>query len=37
MPFNFKGESQLNMAIILAVIGFIFILFLEKLATKKEI
>ena len=37
MPFNYQGESQLYMAILLALIGFIFILFLEKLATKKEI
>jgi len=37
MPYNFKGENQLYMAILLAVIGFLFILFLEKLATKKEI
>lgn len=37
LPFNYNGESQIYMAILLAVIGFIFILLLEKLATKKEI
>jgi putative membrane protein len=34
-PFNFNGENQIYSAIVLAVIGFIFILFLEKLAVKK--
>ncbi len=35
LPLNFDGESQIYSAILLAVIGFIFILFLEKLAVKK--
>jgi putative membrane protein len=34
-PWNFQGENQLILALILAAIGFLFIIFLEKLAIKK--
>lgn len=34
-PWNFHGENQLISALILATIGFLFIIFLEKLAIKK--
>jgi len=35
-PFSFEGDSQLMMAILLAIIGFGLILLLEKLAVKKH-
>ncbi len=35
-PFSFEGENQLIMAIILAIVGFIMILVLEKFAVKNE-
>ncbi|MCF6279086.1 MAG: DUF368 domain-containing protein [Flavobacteriaceae bacterium] len=35
-PFSFDGESQLMFAIILAIIGFLMILVLEKIAVKNE-
>jgi putative membrane protein len=35
-PFNFDGENRIYYAILLAVIGFIFILFLEKLTIKND-
>ena len=35
-PFSFEGDSQLMMAILLAIIGFGLILLLEKLAIKKD-
>ncbi|QLE02272.1 DUF368 domain-containing protein [Galbibacter sp. BG1] len=35
-PFNYDGDPQLFLAIILAVIGFLTIFLLEKLATVKE-
>ena len=35
-PFSFEGDSQLMMAILLALIGFGLILLLEKLAVKKD-
>ena len=35
-PFSFDGDSQFLFAIILALVGFAFILLLEKLAVKKE-
>lgn len=35
-PFSFDGDSQLISAIILAFIGFALILFMEKLAVKKQ-
>lgn len=34
-PFSFDGEAQLVFAILLAIVGFGFILLLEKLAIKK--
>ncbi|QOD61928.1 DUF368 domain-containing protein [Polaribacter haliotis] len=34
-PFNFDGDPQLLMSIILALIGFVLILLMEKLAVKK--
>ncbi|MFT6755118.1 MAG: putative membrane protein [Urechidicola sp.] len=35
-PFTFEGDPQLLYAIILAIIGFFSILFLEKMAVKNE-
>lgn len=35
-PFNFNGESQLLFAIVLAVVGFVSILVLEKIAVKND-
>ena len=35
-PFSFEGDSQLMIAILLAIIGFGLILLLEKLAVKKD-
>ena len=35
-PFSFEGDSQLTLAIVLAVVGFGVILLLEKLATQKN-
>lgn len=35
-PFSFSGDSQLLMAVILAVVGFGLIILLEKLAVNKE-
>jgi len=34
-PWNFEGDNQIVYALILASIGFLFIIFLEKLAVKK--
>ncbi len=35
-PFSFEGDSQLLFAIILAVVGFLTIILLEKIAVKNE-
>ena len=35
-PFNYNGDNQILMAVILAVLGFAFIYFLEKLAKRKK-
>ena len=35
-PFNFSGDSQLMGAIVLAFVGFAFILILERIAVKNE-
>ena len=35
-PFSFDGESQLMIAIILAIVGFLMILILEKIAVKND-
>ncbi len=35
-PFSFEGENQLVLAIILAIVGFLMILVLEKIAIKNE-
>ncbi|MCK5638513.1 MAG: DUF368 domain-containing protein [Flavobacteriaceae bacterium] len=35
-PFNYNGDNQIYMAILLAIVGFAFILLLEKLADGKE-
>ncbi len=35
-PFHYEGEPELMWAIVLAVVGFLFIVLLEKLAVKKE-
>ncbi len=35
LPNNFNGDSQLLLAILLAIVGFLVILFLEKLAAEK--
>ncbi len=34
-PWNFEGDNQILFALVLAAIGFLFIIFLEKLAVKK--
>ncbi|MDP5093412.1 MAG: DUF368 domain-containing protein [Polaribacter sp.] len=35
-PFSFEGDAQLIWAIVMSVIGFVLILFMEKLASKKH-
>ncbi|WP_282073847.1 DUF368 domain-containing protein [Polaribacter atrinae] len=35
-PFSFEGDTQLTMAIVLAVVGFIIILGMERLAVDKK-
>lgn len=35
-PFSFEGESQITMAIILMILGFLTIFILEKLGSKKQ-
>ncbi len=35
-PFHYEGENELFFAVVLAFVGFMFIVFLEKLAVKKE-
>ncbi|WP_034040599.1 DUF368 domain-containing protein [Wocania ichthyoenteri] len=35
-PFTFEGESQITMAIILMILGFLTIFILEKLGSKKQ-
>ena len=35
MPYSYQGDPQLGMAVIMGFIGFLFIVFLEKLAAKK--
>ena len=35
-PFNYEGDNELFFALALAFAGFMFIVFLEKLAVKKE-
>ncbi|AUC22828.1 DUF368 domain-containing protein [Polaribacter sejongensis] len=35
-PFSFNGDAELTMAIVLAVIGFVIILGMEKLAVEKK-
>lgn len=35
-PFSFEGDAQLIWAIVMSVIGFVLILFMEKLASKKQ-
>ena len=34
-PFSYEGDAQLGMAILFGVIGFVFILLLERMADKK--
>ncbi|NVJ88100.1 MAG: DUF368 domain-containing protein [Flavobacteriaceae bacterium] len=36
LPFNFEGDPQLLYAILLAIVGFVLILILEKIAVQKE-
>jgi len=36
MPYSFQGDAQLGMAILMGVIGFLFIVLLEKLAQQKS-
>lgn len=36
LPYNFEGESQLVYAVILAIIGFLTIVLLERMAIKNE-
>lgn len=35
-PFHYEGDNELFFAVVLAIVGFMFIVFLEKLAVKKE-
>ena len=35
-PFSFNGDAELTMAIVLAVVGFVIILGMEKLAVAKK-
>ncbi|WP_343329538.1 DUF368 domain-containing protein [Polaribacter staleyi] len=35
-PFSFNGEAELTMAIVLAVVGFVIILAMERLAVQKK-
>ncbi|WP_165730585.1 DUF368 domain-containing protein [Polaribacter sp. 20A6] len=35
-PFSFNGDAELTMAIVLAVVGFVIILGMEKLAVEKK-
>ncbi|WP_166382175.1 MULTISPECIES: DUF368 domain-containing protein [unclassified Polaribacter] len=35
-PFSYNGDAELTMAIVLAVVGFVLILGMEKLAVKKK-
>jgi len=35
-PFNYEGDNELFLGVILAIVGFMFIVLLEKLAVKKE-
>ena len=35
-PFSYNGDAELTMAIVLAVVGFVIILGMEKLAVKKK-
>lgn len=35
-PFAYEGDSQLLLAIILAIVGFVLILFMERVATLKK-
>ena len=35
-PFQFDGESQLAAAILISIVGFAFILILERIAVKNE-
>lgn len=35
-PFHYEGDNELILALVLAFVGFIFIVLLEKLAVKKE-
>lgn len=35
-PFSFEGDPQITFAVLLALIGFLLILLLEKLAVKKQ-
>jgi putative membrane protein len=34
-PFSFNGDAELSMAIVLAIVGFLLILLMEKLAVKR--
>ena len=35
-PFQFEGENQLTMAIVISIVGFVSILILERIAVKNE-
>jgi len=35
-PFQFEGENQLTMAIVISIVGFVSILILERIAIKNE-
>jgi len=34
-PFSFDGDPELSLAIVLAIVGFLLILLMEKLAVKR--
>ncbi|MEL4454410.1 DUF368 domain-containing protein [Lutimonas vermicola] len=36
LPFSYEGDHQLGLALLLAASGFLFILFLERMAKKKK-
>ena len=36
LPFSYEGDHQLGLALLLAAAGFLFILFLERMAKKKK-
>jgi putative membrane protein len=35
-PFSFEGDSELTLAVVMAIVGFVLILLMERLAVKKH-